>query len=156
MDFESRIWQFCRNVHVCLENMFEPLLEQEGLNFLQAKLLFVVFEKKELSVGELSALIRMNTGNCSTMCKKLESMGLLHRERKQDDERVVVLRLAPRGAKVVSSVFTRAETRQKEYLAKMSEQERSAFLTQLADVEKTFLQLNVSCFAQQEGHRDGK
>lgn len=156
MDFESRIWQFCRNVHVCLESMFEPLLEQEGLNFLQAKLLFVVFEKKEVSVGELSALIRMNTGNCSTMCKRLESMGLLRRERKQNDERVVILRLAPHGEKVVSSVFTRAKMLQKEYLAKISEQERAAFLTQLADVEKIFLRLDASCFAQQKGHKDGK
>ncbi|MDL2297988.1 MarR family winged helix-turn-helix transcriptional regulator [Synergistaceae bacterium OttesenSCG-928-D05] len=156
MDFENRIWHFYRTVCVSIENTFEPLLTEEGLSLIQARILFEILNQGGLSVGELSALIRMNAGNCSTMCKKLEARDFLVRERKKDDERYVVLSLTPQGKACVSRIFERAKDRQRKCLSKIGAAGREEILIQLGRLEEIFAGLNESCLAQQEEEKNGK
>ena len=51
----------------------------------------------------------MNTGNASTLCKRLEKDNLLVRERRQDDERFISLHLTDNGKLIMQDLGIRID-----------------------------------------------
>ncbi len=50
-----------------------------------------------VSIGELASALGITTGSATVACKRLEKVGLLSRERRADDERIVVVALTEQG-----------------------------------------------------------
>lgn len=76
---------------------YQPRLEPLGLTYPQYLTLLVLWERDGLTVSELGGRLSLDSGTLSPLLKKLESRGLIRRERKPEDERSVVLRLTPQG-----------------------------------------------------------
>ncbi|MGC5037402.1 MULTISPECIES: MarR family winged helix-turn-helix transcriptional regulator [unclassified Streptomyces] len=74
---------------------YRPLLDDLGLTYPQYLVLLVLWERGETSVKELAAALRLDYGTVSPLLKRLESAGLVRRERSARDERSV--RVAPTG-----------------------------------------------------------
>ncbi|KOU57451.1 TrmB family transcriptional regulator [Streptomyces sp. MMG1533] len=76
---------------------YRPLLEDLGLTYPQYLVLLVLWERGEITVKELAGALRLDYGTVSPLLKRLESAGLVRRERAVSDERSVLVACTGRG-----------------------------------------------------------
>nr|WP_202498110.1 MarR family transcriptional regulator [Streptomyces sp. SID5469] len=76
---------------------YRPLLDELGLTYPQYLVLLVLWERGETTVKELAAALRLDYGTVSPLLKRLESAGLVSRERSARDERSVLVAVTGRG-----------------------------------------------------------
>lgn len=57
-----------------------------------------------LRIGELSSALGVTAGTATEACKRLEAAGLLSRERRADDERVVQISLTEQGTALIDTL----------------------------------------------------
>jgi DNA-binding MarR family transcriptional regulator len=70
---------------------YRPLLDELGLTYPQYLVLLVLWERGETTVKELAGALRLDYGTVSPLLKRLESAGLVRRERAAHDERSVLV-----------------------------------------------------------------
>lgn len=95
--------QVCFALVVAARNVvgvYKPLLEPMGLTHTQYLVMLALWERAPLSVKELSRLLQLDPGTLSPMLKRLESAGLLVRQRNSGDERLLSVSLTAAGAKL--------------------------------------------------------
>lgn len=78
--------------------VYRPLLERLGLTYPQYLVMLVLWERGSCAVKEISAALHLDYGTVTPLLKRLESLGLLTRRRRTDDERGVEIALTERGA----------------------------------------------------------
>ena len=79
---------------------YRPVLEELGLTYPQYLAMLALWEHRELGVGELCALLGLDTGTVSPLLKRLDAAGLVERRRKAEDERVVCVSLTAKGSEL--------------------------------------------------------
>ncbi|ANJ12045.1 MULTISPECIES: MarR family winged helix-turn-helix transcriptional regulator [Streptomyces] len=76
---------------------YRPLLDPLGLTYPQYLVLVALGEHGTVTVKELVAVLQLDYGTVTPLIKRLEANGLVKRERRADDERVVEIALTERG-----------------------------------------------------------
>ncbi|MER8060146.1 MULTISPECIES: MarR family transcriptional regulator [unclassified Streptomyces] len=76
---------------------YRPLLDELGLTYPQYLVMLALWERDALSVGDLGGALQLESSTLSPLLKRLESAGLVRRERRPDDERSVTVRLTGSG-----------------------------------------------------------
>ncbi len=76
---------------------YQPLLEELGLTYPQYLVMMVLWENDNLPVNEIARKLILNTNTITPLLKRMETQGLLTRERSEDDERKVIVRLTAEG-----------------------------------------------------------
>ncbi|PSL55210.1 DNA-binding MarR family transcriptional regulator [Saccharothrix carnea] len=76
---------------------YRPLLDDLGLTYPQYLVLLVLWERGPVPVKDVAAALQLDYGTLSPLLKRLESAGLILRERRPDDERSVRLVLTEAG-----------------------------------------------------------
>ncbi|MER5404927.1 MarR family transcriptional regulator [Streptomyces sp. NPDC002769] len=76
---------------------YRPLLEEFGLTYPQYLVLLLLWERGETTVKELAGALRLDYGTVSPLLRRLESAGLVRRERSAHDERSVLVTVSVRG-----------------------------------------------------------
>ncbi|PKM28699.1 MAG: MarR family transcriptional regulator [Gammaproteobacteria bacterium HGW-Gammaproteobacteria-12] len=76
---------------------YKPLLQALGLTYPQYLAMLVLWENEGITVSEISARMLTDPGSLTPLLKRLESEGLLQRQRSSQDERVVQLYLTDKG-----------------------------------------------------------
>ena len=76
---------------------YRPLLAELGLTYPQYLVMLALWEHGSASVKDLGAMLALDYGTLSPLLKRLESTGLVHRERSVSDERTVLVTLTPAG-----------------------------------------------------------
>ncbi|KEO84978.1 MarR family winged helix-turn-helix transcriptional regulator [Tumebacillus flagellatus] len=92
--------QLCFALYACtreVTRLYRPLLEELGLTYPQYLALLVLWEEGEATVKHLGERLFLDSGTLTPLLKRLESAGLLTRERSRADERVVIIRLTDAG-----------------------------------------------------------
>ena len=92
--------QVCFALAVASRNviaLYRPLLEPMGLTHPQYLVMLALWQRAPLSVKELSALLQLDPGTLSPLLKRLESAGLISRQRARDDERLLAVTLTAEG-----------------------------------------------------------
>ena len=77
--------------------VYRPVLEPLGLTHPQYLVMLALWQHGPLSVKELSRLLQLDPGTLSPLLKRLESSGLLRRERDAKDQRNLALALTDKG-----------------------------------------------------------
>jgi DNA-binding MarR family transcriptional regulator len=77
--------------------VYRPVLEPMGLTHPQYLVMLALWGHEPLSVTELSRMLELDAGTLSRLLKRLESAGLVTRERNPADERTLAVGLTPRG-----------------------------------------------------------
>jgi DNA-binding MarR family transcriptional regulator len=93
--------QVCFALSVAARNVvavYRPVLEPLGLTHPQYLVMLALWQHGPLSVKELSRLLQLDPGTLSPLLKRLESSGLLRRERDAKDQRNLALALTDKGA----------------------------------------------------------
>jgi DNA-binding MarR family transcriptional regulator len=80
-----------------LTALYRPMLERLGVTYPQYLVLLVLWERGDTSVKGLGESLMLDSGTLSPLLKRLETAGLVRRERDQRDERSVVVRLTAVG-----------------------------------------------------------
>src|SRR4051812_45516435 len=92
--------QVCFALSVAARNVvavYRPVLEPLGLTHPQYLVMLALWQHGPLSVKELSGLLQLDPGTLSPLLKRLESAGLLRRERDPKDQRNLALALTDKG-----------------------------------------------------------
>jgi DNA-binding MarR family transcriptional regulator len=101
---KKELWDMIRFTNINLETAFKPFVEIYGLTMMQSRILVAVKECEQATVGTVSKIIDVKSGNGSNMCKKLEQEGFIKRIRSIEDERVVKLILTEKGEETLEKV----------------------------------------------------
>ena len=79
-------------------NLYSPYLRPLGLTYTQYLVMLVLWDQKEVTVGDLCRTLYLEHGTVTPMLKKMETAGLLNRSRDVSDERIVRVTLTPKGS----------------------------------------------------------
>lgn len=79
-------------------SVYRVLLSDLGLTYPQYLVMIVLWEDGDLPVKRIGERLRLDSGTLSPLLKRLESAGLVRRERSAEDERSVTVRLTGEGA----------------------------------------------------------
>jgi MarR family transcriptional regulator, organic hydroperoxide resistance regulator len=77
--------------------VYRPVLEPLGLTHPQYLVMLALWQHAPVSVKDLSELLHLDPGTLSPLLKRLESAGLLRRERDSHDERALAISLTADG-----------------------------------------------------------
>jgi DNA-binding MarR family transcriptional regulator len=77
--------------------VYRPLLDAVGLTYPQYLVMLVLWQHRTVPVKDLVTTLHLDYGTLTPLIKRLEANGLLRRERRADDERVVEVTLTPQG-----------------------------------------------------------
>lgn len=92
--------QLCFSVYstsLAMTQAYKPLLEEIGLTYPQYLVMLVLWEGDGLTVKALAERLNQDSGSVTPLVKRLESEGLVLRNRDPRDERNLALTLTPRG-----------------------------------------------------------
>jgi DNA-binding MarR family transcriptional regulator len=78
--------------------LYRPVLDALGLTYPQYLVMLVLWERGPITVKDLGAALELDSGTLSPLLKRLESAGLVRRERSAADERSVQVHLTDAGA----------------------------------------------------------
>lgn len=76
---------------------YRPLLEELGLTYPQYLVMLALWEQDAISVRDLGTALQLESSTLSPLLKRLESNGLIRRERRPEDERSVAVHLTRAG-----------------------------------------------------------
>lgn len=76
---------------------YRTLLEPWGLTYPQYLVLVTLWVEGEQTVGSLGEHLQLDSGTLSPLLRRMEQAGLVKRERKAGDERVVTVAIGERG-----------------------------------------------------------
>jgi DNA-binding MarR family transcriptional regulator len=100
--------QVCFALSVAARNVvavYRPFLEPMGLTHPQYLVMLALWQHGSLSVKDLSGLLLLDPGTLSPLVKRLETAGLVRRDRDPRDERALAIALTEPGR----ALRTRAE-----------------------------------------------
>lgn len=80
-----------------LQRLYRPLLAPLGLTYSQYLVMLVLWERDTAHVGDLQRCLHVDTGTMTPLLKRMETAGLVRRQRDADDERRVTVALTARG-----------------------------------------------------------
>jgi DNA-binding MarR family transcriptional regulator len=92
--------QVCYALSVAARNVvavYRPWLEPMGLTHPQYLVMLALWQHGPLAVKDLSRLLQLDPGTLSPLIKRLETAGLLRRDRNPDDERALAITLTDGG-----------------------------------------------------------
>lgn len=92
--------QLCFPLYACSRKIvgnYTPYLKPLGLTYTQYIVLMVLWEKENVTVGQLGETLCLDAGTLTPLLKRLEKAGLVTRRRSEEDERVTVISITPEG-----------------------------------------------------------
>ncbi len=81
-----------------IQRLYRPLLDPLGLTYPQYLVMLVLWQVGEQSVGELGRMLHLDSGTLTPLLKRLQTAGLVERQRSASDERRVLVRPTAAGA----------------------------------------------------------
>ncbi|WP_246562060.1 MarR family winged helix-turn-helix transcriptional regulator [Streptomyces roseirectus] len=92
--------QICFSLHAAsraFNGVYRVILKDLGLTYPQYLVMLVLWEEGALPVKKLGEHLRLDSGTLSPLLKRLETAGLVRRERSARDERSVEVQLTEEG-----------------------------------------------------------
>lgn len=83
-----------------ITRLYTPLLDNLGITYPQYLVLLVLWEEDGQSVTGIGRRLHLDTGTLTPLLKRMESQGLVTRQRQESDERVVMVHLTGKGRKL--------------------------------------------------------
>ena len=81
-----------------MSRLYRPLLEPLGLTYPQYLAMMALWETSPQTVGDLGRRLSLDSGTLTPLFKRLESAGLVVRDRDPKDQRRLLVGLTPAGA----------------------------------------------------------
>ncbi len=79
---------------------YQPFLDKLGITYPQYLVLLVLWEKDAITVNEISQKLILNSNTITPLLKRMESQGIITRQRSGSDERKVIIQLTEKGVQM--------------------------------------------------------
>jgi len=76
---------------------YQPHLDKLGITYPQYLALMVLWETDTIPVNEISEKLILNTNTVTPLLKRMETQGIIKRQRSKNDERKVLVELTKKG-----------------------------------------------------------
>jgi DNA-binding MarR family transcriptional regulator len=96
------------------------------LTFAQARALFMLAARKELTVSQLAKLLDVGKPTASILVQQLVERGLITRTEGVSDRRQTILKLSPKGEEIGAGRRTEREKQWQRWLSRLSDDELNA------------------------------
>src|SRR5690606_35017719 len=83
--------------HMAVQRAYKPALEELGLTYPQYLVMTTLWTKDRQAVGELAQHLSLESSTLTPLLPRLETAGLVNRQRDPDNERRVVISLTKPG-----------------------------------------------------------
>jgi DNA-binding MarR family transcriptional regulator len=83
-----------------MTKLYKPVLDKLGLTYPQYLVMLALWERDGLTVSELGERLFLDSGTLTPLLKRMETSGLVQRERAREDERRVIVSLSPAGRRM--------------------------------------------------------
>ena len=96
--------QICFSLYatsMAVTRMYKPLLDAMGLTYPQYLVLAVLGEEDGLTIGAIAGRLFLESSTITPPVKRMEQAGLVTRQRNDEDERQVQVRLTAAGRKLL-------------------------------------------------------
>lgn len=100
-----RLWVSLARAYATFARALSSKVLEFGLTAPQFGVLEALYHLGPLPLGELADKLTVTGGNVTYVMDRLESHGLVRRERSDEDRRVIMAKLTPKGADLVAEVF---------------------------------------------------
>ncbi|OZI71114.1 MarR family winged helix-turn-helix transcriptional regulator [Bordetella genomosp. 12] len=100
--------QLCFALHsttLAMNKVYRKLLAQLGLTYSQYLVMMVLWEQDGLTLSDIGKRLFLDSATLTPLLKRLESAGLLRRERGAHDERQVIISLTEAGRALKSQAL---------------------------------------------------
>ena len=92
--------QLCFTIYACsreITKLYQPYLDKIGVTYSQYLVMLVLWEKQQCTVKDIGEALFLDSGTLTPLLKRLQSAGLIIRERSLQDERKVLISLTEKG-----------------------------------------------------------
>lgn len=92
--------QICFPLYACSREIikqYKPFLDKIGLTYTQYITMMVLWDKKTINVKALGDILYLDSGTLTPLLKKLETKGLVTRQRSSEDERNLIVTITENG-----------------------------------------------------------
>ena len=92
--------QLCFPLYACSREIikqYKPFLDELDLTYTQYIAMMVLWEHKTMNVKAMGEILYLDSGTLTPVLKKLESKGLVSRQRSTEDERNLVVTITEAG-----------------------------------------------------------
>lgn len=79
---------------------YQPHLDKLGITYPQYLVLMVLWESDAISVNEIAKKLILNTNTVTPLLKRMASQDIIKRQRSEDDERKVIVKLTGKGKRL--------------------------------------------------------
>lgn len=121
---------------------YRSMLGEAGLTYPQYLVLLVLMEQPVMTSGALARALKLDAGTLTPLLKRLASAGLVSRERRAEDERVVDIRLTEAGQALHDDLL--AARRNVVCRSGLSEEEIATLRTALNALTETLSQADAA------------
>lgn len=94
------------SANLAMNKVYRQLLSQVDLTYPQYLVMLVLWAKDDLTVSEIGEQLYLDSATLTPLLKRLESAGLIKRQRSRQDERQVVVTLTEQGCVLQSKTAT--------------------------------------------------
>lgn len=101
--------QLCFPLYACSREVikkYKPFLDPIGLTYTQYIVMMVLWDQKSVYVKSLGEQLYLDSGTLSPLLKKMETQGLVIRNRSAEDERNVNVTITPKGEELKKKAIT--------------------------------------------------
>lgn len=85
------------STNIAINRLYKPLLDRLGITYPQYLVISVLAEQGSQSVSAIAERLSLESSTITPLVKRLETAGLLQRQRNPEDERQVIVTLTPKG-----------------------------------------------------------
>lgn len=85
------------SANLALHKVYRQLLAPLAITYPQYLVMMVLWQQDDVTVSEIGARLFLDSATLTPLLKRLDSAGLLHRQRSRKDERQVVVTLTEQG-----------------------------------------------------------
>jgi DNA-binding MarR family transcriptional regulator len=79
---------------------YQPYLDKMRITYPQYLVLLVLWENDGITVNDITGKLMLNTNTVTPLLKRMESLGIISRNRSGSDERKVIISLTDKGKKM--------------------------------------------------------
>ncbi|WP_156299060.1 MarR family winged helix-turn-helix transcriptional regulator [Streptobacillus canis] len=112
----------------------EVVFRMYGLTTTQFSVLEVLKHKGSKSVGEIQKLVLGTNGNIPLVIKNLERDELIIREKPENDKRISIISLSPKGKEIVQVVYLQQKEKLEDLFSNFSDEELKTLTDKIFDV----------------------
>jgi DNA-binding MarR family transcriptional regulator len=87
-----------------ITSLYRPVLDELGLTYPQYIAMIVIWQRGSVTVSDLGTALALDSGTLSPLLKRLETRGLIRRERGVHDERTVWITSTGQGTELRARV----------------------------------------------------